>query len=559
MLVDYDRSWLRGDLIAGITVAAYLIPQVLAYAKIIGLPPVAGLWAMLAPVVIYALLGTSRQFSLGPEATSSLMTAAAIAAVAGAVSGERRAEVAALLAVTVGLLLLVGSMTGMGYLANLLSKPVLVGYLAGIGLLMVASQFGALTKLTISGDNLATQTWSLLSQFRDAHLATVLLSLVVIVMLFGLQTWRPGWPGPLIVVLGAALVVKLTGLADHGLAVIGDLPKGFPRIGWPDLTGIDLTELVLAALGISVVVFSTAVLGGRAFATKHGQQLESNSELFAVGAANLANGLVGGFPVSSSASRMVIGDLAGARTQVHSLVAAGVVLVTVFWLSPVLEWFPQAALAGLVVFAGIRLIEIKEFRRLASFRVSELTLALITFAAVLATGMLYGIAIAVGLSLLDLIRRIAQPHDGVLGFVPGVAGMHDIEDYPHATQVRGLLVYRYDSPLFFANAEDFRTRALKAVDAESPPPLWFVLNAEANVEVDLTAVDALEELRVELQRRDIVFAMARVKMDLRAPLAAAGFIQAVGEDRIFATLPTAVAAFNDWHQENVGHHPESTP
>jgi len=255
----------------------------------------------------------------------------------------------------------------------------------------------------------------------------------------------------------------------------------------------------------------------------------------------------------------VIGDAAGSRTQLHSLVAGVTVLATILAFSPVLAAFPQAALSGVVIYAGLRLIDLSELRRIAAFRRSELVLALITFLGVLIFGLLAGIGIAVGLSLLDLIRRIAHPHDGILGYVPGMAGMHDIDDYPSANRVPGLVVYRYDSPLFFANADDFRTRALAAVREAEPAAEWFVLNAEANVEVDLTAVDTLIELRQTLADAGVEFALARVKMDLRQQLAAAGFIDEVGEERIFATLPTAVQGFAEWHTERYGTRPPGVP
>ena len=275
--------------------------------------------------------------------------------------------------------------------------------------------------------------------------------------------------------------------------------------------------------------------------------------------ANLANGFFQGFPVSSSASRTVLGDAVGSRTQLHSLVAVVMVLATLFFLSPVLAAFPVAALGAVVMYAAIRLVDVAELRRIAGFRRSELVLALATTAAVLTVGVLAGIGIAVGLSLLDLIRRIAHPHDGILGYVPGVAGMHDIEDYPEATLVPGLLVYRYDSPLFFANAPDFIARALASVDRIEPTPRWFLLNAEANIEVDLTAVDTLDQLRETLEARGIIFAMARVKLEIREQLAAAGFVEKVGDDRIFATLPTAVAAFAAWYTDEYGEPPEGLP
>lgn len=559
VLASYDRSWLRGDVIAGVTVAAYLVPQVMAYAEIIGLPPVAGLWAVLAPIAVYAILGSSRQLSIGPESTTALMTAAAIAVVAGQVSGEQRAAAAAVIAVTVGLISLTGRLFRLGFLANLLSKPVLVGYLAGIGILMVISQYGRLTKLKIAGENPWQETVSLLSQLGSAHLPTLVLALSVALALFALRRWLPSWPGPLLVMLLAAALVAWTPLSSLGLAVIGAIPTTIPTPALPSLAGLDLFALLPAALGIAVVGYSDVILTGRGFAAKANQRVDANAELLAMGGANLVNGLVAGFPVSSSASRTVIGDAAGSRTQLHSLVAGATVLATILAFSPVLAAFPQAALSGVVIYAGLRLIDISELRRIAAFRRSELVLTLITFLGVLIFGLLPGIGIAVGLSLLDLIRRIAHPHDGILGYVPGLAGMHDIDDYPSATRVPGLVVYRYDSPLFFANADDFRTRALAAVREAEPAAEWFVLNAEANVEVDLTAVDTLIELRQTLADAGVEFALARVKMDLRQQLAAAGFIDEVGEERIFATLPTAVQGFANWHTERYGTRPPGVP
>jgi MFS superfamily sulfate permease-like transporter len=247
--------------------------------------------------------------------------------------------------------------------------------------------------------------------------------------------------------------------------------------------------------------------------------------------------------VSSSASRTALGEAVGSHTQMFSLVMLAAVTAVMVAGRDVLALFPNAALGALVVYAALRLVDVGEFKRLARFRRSEFVIALATTPAVLAVGVLYGVLVAIGLSILDLLRRMAHAHDSVLGFVPGLAGMHDVEDYSNAVEVPGLLIYRYDAPLCFANAEDFRNRALRAVDTNPGPVEWFVLNAEANVEVDLTALDALDQLRAELNRRGIVFAMARVKQDLRDALRAAGLLDKIGESRIYMTLPTAVDAF----------------
>jgi SulP family sulfate permease len=318
-------------------------------------------------------------------------------------------------------------------------------------------------------------------------------------------------------------------------------------------------SMMLPAVGVAIVAYTDNVLTARTFAIRNGYAIDGNQEFLALGAANLASGVMQGFPVSSSGSRTVIGDSLGSRSQLYSLVALATVLLTVVFLRPVLAAFPAAALGAIVVYAAIRLVDVVEFRRIARFRRSELFLALTTTVAVLALNVLYGILVAIGLSVLDLLRRVARPHDGILGFVPGIAGMHDIDDYPDAKAVQGLVVYRYDSPLFFANVEDFKRRALASLDQADVPTEWFLLNAEANVQVDITAIDALEELRQELDRRGIVFAMARVKQDLHDDLRPSGFVDRVGEDRVFMTLPTAVREYVRWYEDKHGEAPSGAP
>jgi SulP family sulfate permease len=322
----------------------------------------------------------------------------------------------------------------------------------------------------------------------------------------------------------------------------------------PSFTDVDHWQLALAALGIAIVGYSDNVLTARAFAGRRREQIDSNQEFLGLGVSNIGAGLVQGFPISSSGSRTVIADTMGARTQLHSLVSLVLVIATLLWLGPVIAAFPLAALGAVVVYAALRLVDIAEMRRFAAFRRSELVLALSTSVAVLLLGVLPGIGAAIALSVLDLLRRIVHPHDGVLGYVPGIAGMHDIDVLPRSVQVPGLVVYRYDSPLFFANADDFLTRARRAVaDAQGQGPVeWLVLNAEAISEVDLTSIDALEELRRGLSDEGVVLAMARVKQDLRTSLEAGGLVEAVGADLIFPTLPTAVAAYAAWYEHEHG-------
>lgn len=536
---QYDRRWLRGDLLAGITVAAYLVPQVMAYATVAGLPPITGLWAAIGPLAVYLFVGSSRQLSVGPESSTALMTAVVLAPLAAG-DPARYAALAAALALIVGVLSLIGWLARLGLVADLLSKPVLVGYLAGIAAIMIASQLDGVTGVDVDGDGFPQQIGSFVANLGQAHWPTVLLATAVLVLLIGLAVLSPRSPGPLLAVLLATAAVAVFSLRDAGISVVGHVPAGLPLPDLPSVSMKDLTSLVLPAVGIVIVGFSDNVLTARAFAIRKRERIDTNRELAALGVTNLASGLLRGFPVSCSSSRTVIGDLMGSRTQLYSVVALAAVLLTLLVAGPVLAGFPTAALGAIVVYAALRLIDVAEFRRFARFRRSELILALVTTAAVLWLGILYGILAAVGLSIMDLMRKLARPHDGILGFVPGLAGMHDVDDYPDAERVPGLVVYRYDAPLCFANAEDFRGRALAAVDDTTR---WFVLNSEANVEIDVTAVDALDQLRAELGARGIVFAMARVKQDMRDLLDAAGLVDAIGADRIFMTLPTAVDAY----------------
>jgi sulfate permease, SulP family len=540
----YERGWLRGDVVAGVTVAAYLVPQVMAYATVAGLPPVVGLWAALVPLAVYAVLGSSRQLSVGPESTTALMTATALAPLAADDPG-RYAALAAAAALVVGLMCFAAGLIRLGFLAELLSRPVLIGYMAGVAAIMIASQLGKVSGVDVEGEEFLDQVRSFIAGLGEVHWPTIVLAVSVLVVLLVLAWLTPRIPGPLIAILAAALVVSVFSLDRNGIKVVGDIPSGLLTPGFTAIPLADLMAMVIPVAGVAIVAFSDNVLTARTFAVRHGYDVDANAELRALGVCNVGAGLMHGFPVSSSGSRTALGDAVGSRTQLYSIVMLVAVLVVMLFGRGVLATFPTAALGALVVYAAMRLGDIPEFKRLARFRRSELILALLTTAAVLVFGVLYGVLVAITLSILDLLRRVARPHDAIQGIVPGVAGMHDIDDYPDANVVPGLLVYRYDAPLFFANAENFRKRALAAIREYPGTVEWFVLNAEANVEVDLTALDALKQLRDELERLGIEFGMARVKQDLRDELEAAGLVDKIGEDRIFMTLPTAIEAYRN--------------
>ncbi|MEP0929938.1 sulfate permease [Leptolyngbya sp. SLC-A1] len=546
-LRHYPIAWLRQDSLAGVTVAAYLIPQCMAYGELAGVGPVQGLWAILPALLLYTLAGTSPQLSVGPESSTAVMTAVAIAPLA-ATSDTSYLMLASLLACAVGILCLVGYAARLGFLADLLSKPILIGYMAGVAVIMIAGQLSRVSGVPVEAKSVAGQLGEFWSHLGQAHGPTVAVAGFVLAFLFAVQARFPRVPGPLLAVLLATALVAWLGLDQQGVRVVGEIPAGLPRFMVPLASRQEMLQILTAAVGIAIVGYSDNVLTARALAARHHQAIDANQELFALGVANLGGGLMQGFPVSSSASRAAIGDSMGSKSQVYSLAAFGVVLGVLLFLRLLLAMFPTAALGALVIFAATKLVDIPEFLRLKAFRQGDFALALATTAGVLATDLLMGVAIAVGLSVIELFARIARPHDAILGKVPNIAGLHDVTDWPGATTIPGLVIYRYDAPLFFANAANFQRRALAVIAAEAAPVEWFVINTEAMVNIDITAADMLVELYETLGKQGITLALARVKQDLYAQLKLSGLLEMIGSEHIFFTLPSAIDGFHQRHR-----------
>lgn len=468
-LLAYQPSWLRGDVLAGVTVAAYLVPQCMAYGELAGVAPIAGLWAILPPLLLYALIGSSPQLSVGPESTTAVMTAAAIAPIA---AGDplAYASFASLLA----LLCVLGGWARLGFLADLLSKPILVGYMAGVAVIMISGQIGKISGLELKATSLAGELLELAGRSSEINPPTLLLALGVLVFLLLIQRRFPAAPGPLLAVLLAVAAVWLFHLDQAGVAVTGAIPAGLPSFVLPftELSHLappaglaldKLRYLLTAAVGIALVGYSDNVLTARAFAARGGYRIDANQELLALGAVNLGNGLMQGFPVSSSGSRTAISAALGSRSQLFSLVAFVVVLVVLLFLRPLLALFPQAALGSIVIYAALRLIDIGELKRMRHFKRSEFHLALITCAGVLFTDILMGVGLAVALSVIDLFARLVRPHDAVLGQVPQLGGLHDVDDWEGASTIPGLVLYRYDAP---------SASPMRKTSAAAPWPLW---------------------------------------------------------------------------------------
>ncbi|MEZ5116471.1 MAG: SulP family inorganic anion transporter [Candidatus Nanopelagicales bacterium] len=528
------------NLIAGIVVGAYLVPQAMAYGELAGVGPSVGLTVAIIPLVIYPLIGRSRWLSMGPESAVALMAGATVAPIAAA-NDLPVATLLGVVSVLTGLILLGARLAKLGFVTDLLSKPVLVGYLTGIAVTMAVSQLGRVLGTDVDTETLVTAVRDLADGITGVNGWAVAVALGTFVVIVGFQRWLPRIPGTLV-------ALALGVLAGYVLpvATIGEFSISVPNM---ELTWIPLEvlgDLVLAAGAIAVVSLTDVVVTARAFAGK--DRVDANRELTALGTVDLVGGVFGGYPMSASSSRTAIARMNGATSRWYSWVVAVVLVLTAVLLAGVLSHLPQASLAGIILFAAWSLVDKAAWIALRRMRWGEVLVALACALGVVLLGILPGIGVAIALSIAELLVRLSRPHEGVLGFVPGMAGMHDVDDYPEAEQLPGLVVYRYDAPLFFANANDFFSQCEDAAD--TPGCRWFVLNVEANVEVDSTGLDALVQLHSELGKRGIALKLARVKNDLIGPMRRYGVADIIGEENMYATLPTVVEAFRAWELEH---------
>jgi SulP family sulfate permease len=502
-------------------------------------------------------MGKSRMLSVGPESTVALMAGTAIAPMAMG-DPDKAVQLAAALSLIVALWCFVARLFRLGVIAELLSQPLLVGYLAGGACLMVVGQLGKVTGTKVHGESIVEQVQAFLTVVKDTHLTTLIVAAATLGLLVVVHLIKPRWPAPLIAVAAATIASTFMDLQAQGVKVVGEVPQGLPGISFPAVTWPEIEGLLVAGIGVAIVAYGDNTLIARGFPAPADPDedpdvntVDAQQELVALGGAHIAVGLMGGYPVSSSASRTALALAAGARTQLYSIVAAALIIVVLFVAGPLVRNLPQASLGAVVFYAASKLVSWKEMRRLARFRRRELMLAAAGCIGTILFGILAGVGIAIALSVLEMAQRLARPHDGVLGRIPGLAGMHDVADYPNAETLPGLIVYRYDAPLFFANAGDLQRRALTVVQQENDafpdtPARWFLLNVEANVEIDITAADGLRQLHRDLAARGVRLGLARVKNDLRLALDKAGLVELIGVEMLFPTLPVAEDAYIQW-------------
>ena len=535
---SYRGGTLRRDLLAGATVAALAVPAALAYSEIAGLSPVIGLYSLLLPAVAYTLLGSSRQLSIGPDgAISALVGAAVIPLVA---DPEQRASLAALLALLVGGAFLGAWVARLGWIADYFSRPVLIGYLHGVAVVLIVGQLGKMLGLSINAETPPGQLIEVIREITDLSWSTLAVALVSLALLLLARRLSPKLPGALIVVILAIVVSAVVGLADKGVAVVGHIPSGLPSIELPDLRPRDIFSLLPAALGIFFVGFSAQILAARSFAGRHGQHIHANTELVAMGAANLVAGISQGMPIGASDSRTAVNDQMGARTQVSGLLAAAVIALVLLFLTGPIQYLPKATLGAVIVVAALGLVELDAWRGIARVSRVELAIATITMVGVIAVGVLQALLLAVALSVVDAVRRSADPHDAVLGYVERLDRYADVRIHPTARTVPGVLVYRLDDRLFFANTNYVEGRIREAVAGAPAPVHWLVFDAEALNHVDATGVRMLAEMIESLRKESITFVFARLHSPLQDHLADAGVLDLVGEEHVYPTVHAAV-------------------
>jgi len=541
---EYQRAWLPNDLVAGVVLTALLVPVGMGYAQAAGLPPITGLYATIVPLVAYAIFGPSRVMMLGPDSSLVAVIAAIVLPLAGR-DPARAVALAGMLAILTGVVILVAGVARLGFVTELLSRPVQLGYLYGIAVTIVVGQLPKLFGFSIDGRGLLPEIRDFVQGLARgrANGAALAVGLTGIVVILGVRRLWPRVPGVILAVgIGIAAVVAFD-LTGRGVEVIGVLPSGLPSPAIPDVRLDDLPLLLSGAMGIALVTVADTSVLSQSLAARRGEMVDANQELVALGAANLAAGAFQGFPISGSASRTPVAIAAGARTQLTPLVGAVTIAVLLVVAPGALRNLPQPILGAVVITAAMGLVDPAAVRFLYQVRRSEFVLWLAAFVGVALLGVLLGILAAIVLSLGDFIRRARRPHDAVLGREDELKGYHDLERHPNARLVPGLLLYRFDAPLFFANAGFFRRRIRGLLAATTPRVRWVVVAAEPITDVDTSAAAILGELLAELRRQGVTLAFAELKGPVKDRLRRYGLYDQVGDDRFFPTVGTAVDGY----------------
>ena len=535
-----ERSILTADLVAGITVAAMLVPQAMAYALLAGLPPQVGLYASTVPLVLYALLGTSRQLAVGPVAIVSLLTASALATVAEeGTAGYLSA--AALLAVMVGVIHLILGAGRLGFVVRLLSHPVLVGFTAAAALIIGASQLKHVLGVTIPRtDHFHDTVWELITSVPAAHGLTLAVGIGAIALMVLLKRWLPMIPAALAAVAATTVASAVFDLSGRGVAIVGEIPQGLPPLTLPNDLGL-IGTLLPAALVITVVGYMESIAVGKVYARRNRYEVDSNRELFGLGLANIGSGLVGGYPVTGGFSRTAVNAEAGARTKLAGVVTAALVALVIVAFTPLFRLLPAATLGAIVLVAVAKLVDVGEMRHIRQVKTSDLATMVVAFVATLTLGIELGIAVAIVAGLVVVAARMMAPHTAILGRLPDTTTYRNVERFPDAERIPGVELVRFDVSLSHLNVDFVKRRVHRLVDEAMPGLEAIVIDASGVNDIDASATESLDELITELGANGIVVHLATVKGPVRDVLMRAGLYQRLG-DRIHPDVDHAVKA-----------------
>jgi high affinity sulfate transporter 1 len=540
----YEAAWLRHDIFAGFVLATMLVPVGIAYAEASGLPGIYGLYATIIPLLAYALFGPSRILVLGPDSALAAVILGVVLPLSGG-DPLRAATLAAMMAIVSGTVCILAGIARLGFVTELLSKPIRYGYMNGIALTVLISQLPKLFGFSIESDGPLRSLWAIAGAILEGRTNWVAfgIGLGTLIVILLLQNSKR-LPGILIAVVGATVVVGALGLgARYGVAVLGPLPQGLPGFAVPWITHSDIVPVLIGGCAVALVSFADTSVLSRAFAARLGTRVNPNQEMVGLGAANLAAGFFQGFPISSSSSRTPVAEAAGARTQLTCVVGALAIAILLLVAPNLLQYLPNAALAAVVIAAAIGLIEVTDLRRIYRIQQWEFWLSIACLIGVAVLGVIPGIGLAIVIAIAEFLWDGWRPHSAVLGRASGVRGYHDITRYPDARRIPGLVLFRWDAPLFFANAEFFKERVLDAV-AKSPTPVrWLVVAAEPVTSVDVTAADTIAELDEELHAQGIEFCFAELKDPVKDKLKRFGLFAQFGENYFFPTIGAAVSSY----------------
>ena len=553
----YDRRWLPHDLTAGVVLAAFMVPVGMGYAEAASLPPITGLYATIVPLVAYAIFGPSGVLVLGPDSSLAPVIAAVIVGVSG--GSTMAVDVAGMLAIVTGVSIAAAGLLRLGFVTELLSRPARLGYLAGIAVTIVVGQIPKMLGFSVGSDDLVRQSREVLDAVRQGEVdpTTFAIGAAALVALLVLGRWAPRIPGALVAVVGGIAAVAWLDLA---VDTVGILPRGLPGFSVPAVPADILPEMIAAAFAVALVATADTSVLSQSLASKLKDEVDADRELVALGVANAATGFFQGFPISSSASRTPVAMAAGARSQLTPLVGAALVAVMLIVTPGLLRDLPDAVLGAVVVVAAVRLVDVHEIRRLWRMRRVEFALWAAAFLGVALLGVLPGVFVAIVLSLVDFVRRAWRPHDATLVRVDELKGYHDQERHPEGRSIPGLVIYRFDAPLFFANAPFFRREVRNHIAAAEEAVAWVVVAAEPVTDVDTTAADMLGELLDELESSGISLAFAEMKGPVKDRLRDYGLYERVGDERFFPTIGTAVDGYLaasgtpwvDWEERGSG-------